>query len=116
MAGARRESRRDRGRRSKTHARIQSLPSPGVPHSYTRYNPGVPLDILMTAWRLPDAPLRSRALGVYAATFAALMLAAVAARAAWGLNSAYPWKAAAIFGVIAGLGFGFVQASHPFPR
>jgi phosphatidylglycerophosphate synthase len=70
----------------------------------------------MTAWRLPDAPLRSRALGAYAVAFAALMLAAVAARAAWGLSGAYLWKAAAIFGVIAGTGFGFVQASHPFAR
>src|SRR5262245_23426174 len=67
-------------------------------------------------WKLPDPPLRGRVLGVYAGTLAAVVAVAAAAQVRLGLSDAYWMKAAAMFAVVAIVGTGSIEGSHPFTR
>jgi phosphatidylglycerophosphate synthase len=69
----------------------------------------------MIAW-LSRAPLRVRALAVYAGSLLALIVISLAARHPLELSVGHVWKAATTFGIVACLGIWFLNASHPFAR
>src|SRR5262245_44224507 len=69
-----------------------------------------------TAWRLPDAPLRSSAVATNLAALGALIVLATVARGGLLLGPLYAAKAAAAFGAAMLLSIGFLRQHHPFAR
>lgn len=70
----------------------------------------------MTARRVSRAPLRVRALAVYAGSLLAVIVISLAAGEQWGLSGTYVWKTSTICALVACLGAWFLKASHPFAR
>jgi phosphatidylglycerophosphate synthase len=68
------------------------------------------------AWRVPDPPLRGRAVTSKLVGLAAVVALAGAARAALPLGDRYTLKAAGLFALTMGLSIGFLQQHHPFAR
>jgi len=71
---------------------------------------------MTTAWRLPDEPLRTSALGAGCAGLVAVCLASLVLQRALRLGAPFPAGACAIFGGIVLLATGFIQRFHPFSR
>jgi phosphatidylglycerophosphate synthase len=67
-------------------------------------------------WRLPDAPLRGRVLTTQALGLALVAWVAFAVRAELSVGALYPFKALAVFAVVAVTAVGLVRGRHPFPR
>jgi phosphatidylglycerophosphate synthase len=71
--------------------------------------------MIVTAWRVPDAPLRASAAAAHLAGVAAVAILAQFARLAWPLGDLYVIKATAVFGGVALVSFGFLHR-HPYAR
>jgi phosphatidylglycerophosphate synthase len=67
-------------------------------------------------FRLPEAPLRRRALGAVALGLTAAIAGALAARAALPLGGSYAIKSAGLYLAIMAVAIGRLHASHPLPQ
>ena len=67
-------------------------------------------------WKLPDAPLRTSAVWIFALGLPAVLGIAVSARAALDLTALHPLKAAGGFAAGMVLAIGLLDRHHPFDR
>src|SRR5687767_14070214 len=72
--------------------------------------------MIVTDWRLPDAPLRASAVTAQFAALVALLSLAWIAREPLRLSGLYPLKACVAFAIVMVLSIGFLQQHHPFAR
>ncbi len=72
--------------------------------------------MIATAWRLPDAPLRSSAVATKLTALLALIVVATIARTGLPVSTLYALKASAAFAAVMLLSLGFLQQHHPFTR
>ncbi len=70
---------------------------------------------MAVGWRLPDAPLRQRVLAASGAGLLAVAGLSILAASLHGFGDRYPFKASAVFALVAVVVVGFVRDSHPFP-
>jgi phosphatidylglycerophosphate synthase len=72
--------------------------------------------MIVTTWRLPDAPLRSSAVATKLTALLALIAVATIARTGLPVSTLYAVKASAAFAAVMLLSLGFLQQHHPFTR
>ena len=71
---------------------------------------------MVTAWQLPDAPLRTSVIGTNAVLLVVVALTAAAVQSPLHLSDHYPPKASGLFALVMLIALGFVRAGHPFAR